>query len=188
MTFWLSSFVSPVGELTVVVDGEGAVKSLQFGRLAPQAMIRDAAAIAPVRTQIEQYFAGERREFDLDLAPDGTSFQRAVWRGLLAIPFGDTLSYGALAARIGHSGAFRAVGAANGANPIAIIIPCHRVIGGDGQLTGFGGGIPIKAALLAHEGVLSRAAAMKADRRTRIGVSRPVAATLPGIDFGASAR
>jgi methylated-DNA-[protein]-cysteine S-methyltransferase len=169
MLYW-GCFASPVGELSIVVDGCGALKRLHFGRLAASEMIVDNAAIAPARIQIEAYFAGDRHDFDLDLAPDGTEFQRAVWGALRTIPFGQTLSYGGLAARVGYPGAFRAVGAANGANPIALIIPCHRVIGGDGRLTGFGGGIPIKAALLAHEGVLSRDLATKADRRTRIDV------------------
>jgi methylated-DNA-[protein]-cysteine S-methyltransferase len=168
MTVFISSFSSPIGLLTVVVDCAGAVKRFHFGRLNKPDAIQDDAAIAPVREQIEAYFAGERRGFDLELAPDGTEFQRAVWSGLRTIPFGQTMSYGGLAARVGYAGAFRAVGAANGANPIALIIPCHRVVGGDGRLTGFGGGIPIKAALLAHEGVLSPAVAAKADRRTRI--------------------
>ncbi len=172
MTYWISSFASPVGALSVVVDGDGAVKQLHFGRVEPGPDMReDEAAIAAV----EDYFAGNRRKFNLRLSPDGTVFQRAVWNGLLTIPFGQTASYGALAERVGYAGAFRAVGAANGANPIAIIIPCHRVVGGDGRLTGFGGGIPIKAALLAHEGVLTREVAAVADRRTRVGAQ----ATLP---------
>ncbi len=176
MTYWISSFASPVGALSVVVDGDGAVKQLHFGRVEPGPDMReDEAAIAPVRDQLQEYFAGGRREFDLRLSPDGTVFQRAVWNGLLTIPFGQTASYGALAERVGYAGAFRAVGAANGANPIAIIIPCHRVVGGDGRLTGFGGGIPIKAALLAHEGVLTHDIAAVADRRTRVGAQ----ATLP---------
>jgi methylated-DNA-[protein]-cysteine S-methyltransferase len=170
MTLFIGSFTTPIGELSIVVDGGGAVKRLHFGRLAASEMIPDDAAIAEARIQIEEYFAGDRRDFDLDLAPDGTEFQRAVWSGLRTIPFGQTMSYGALAARVGYPGAFRAVGAANGANPIALIIPCHRVIGGDGRLTGFGGGIPIKAALLAHEGALSPDLAINADRRTRIAV------------------
>ena len=165
---WIGSFSSPIGLLSVVVDSAGAVKGFHFGRLNKPDAIKDDTAIAPVREQVEEYFAGERRDFELDLKPEGTEFQRDVWRGLRAIPFGQTLSYGALAERVGYAGAFRAVGAANGANPIALIIPCHRVVGSDGRLTGFGGGIPIKAALLAHEGVLSPTVAANADRRTKI--------------------
>jgi methylated-DNA-[protein]-cysteine S-methyltransferase len=168
MMFFIGSFSSPIGQLTVVVDADGAVKRLHFGPLYRADAIADDAAVVPVRDQVEEYFAGERRDFDLDLRPDGTRFQRDVWNGLLTIPFGRTLSYGALAEQVGYPGAFRAVGAANGANPIALIIPCHRVVGSDRRLTGFGGGIPIKAALLVHEGVISPDMATNADRRTRI--------------------
>jgi methylated-DNA-[protein]-cysteine S-methyltransferase len=161
-------FSSPIGMLSVVVDAEGAVRRFHFGRLHSVDAIEDDAAIAPVREQIEQYFAGERRAFDLDLKPEGTQFQRDVWNGLLTIPFGQTVSYGELAERVGHAGAFRAVGAANGANPIALIIPCHRVIGRDRSLTGFGGGIPTKVALLTHEGVIAPGVAVHASRKTRI--------------------
>jgi len=101
--------------------------------------------------QLGEYFAGERKTFSLKLIPDGTDFQRAVWSELRKIPYGDTISYKELADRIGKPKAVRAVGAANGANPIPIIIPCHRVIGNDGSLTGFGGGLPLKKRLLELE-------------------------------------
>ena len=101
--------------------------------------------------QLAEYFAGRRRAFDLPLAPAGTPFQQQVWRQLLQIPFGSTCSYGALARAVGRPSASRAVGAANGRNPISIIIPCHRVIGSDGSLTGYGGGEPAKRWLLDHE-------------------------------------
>jgi methylated-DNA-[protein]-cysteine S-methyltransferase len=101
--------------------------------------------------QLRDYFAGRRTGFDLPLAPEGTPFQRAVWRQLQDIPYGGTISYGELARRLGNPKASRAVGSANGANPIPIVIPCHRVIGADGKLTGFGGGLPVKQALLALE-------------------------------------
>ncbi len=104
------------------------------------------------RTQLEEYFAGRRREFDLPLAPRGTEFQLAVWTSLRDIPFGQTLSYGALARKVGHARAVRAVGAANGANPIPVVVPCHRVIGQDRRLTGYGGGLPAKKLLLELEG------------------------------------
>lgn len=106
-----------------------------------------------VRTaeQLAEYFAGARRAFDLPLAPPGTAFQAQVWRALLKIPFGDTRSYGQLARTIRRPSASRAVGAANGSNPIAIIVPCHRVIGSSGALTGYGGGLDMKRWLLAHE-------------------------------------
>ena len=111
----------------------------------------DEKAIAPVRKQIDQYCAGKRRDFDLDLAAEGTPFQHEVWDALTEIPFGTTTSYGALAKRIGHPGGARAIGLANGSNPIGLVVPCHRVIGADGSLTGYGGGLPLKRALLKHE-------------------------------------
>jgi methylated-DNA-[protein]-cysteine S-methyltransferase len=168
MRLYTGSFTTPIGLLGIVVDAQGAVKRLHFGRLDETDLYPDDAAIKPVRDQVEEYFAGDRKAFDLPLSPEGTVFQRAVWDGLLTIPFGKTLSYGQLAERVGREGAFRAVGAANGANPIALIIPCHRVVGCDRTLTGFGGGIPIKAALLAQEGVITRGQAADAHRRTRI--------------------
>ena len=113
--------------------------------------IHDERAIDDVRRQVEEYCAGKRTEFELELAPEGTEFQRAVWDALLEIPYGETRSYGEIARAIGQPTAARGVGAANHANPIALIIPCHRVIGADGSLTGYGGGLPLKRALLAHE-------------------------------------
>jgi len=165
---YFGAFITPIGKLTVIVDGQGVVKDVSFRDPDLTGIFPDDMAIAPVRTQIEEYFAGQRRVFDLPLGPDGTPFQRAVWDGLLTIPFGQTLSYGQLAERVGRPGASRAVGAANGANPIPIIIPCHRVIGSDRTLTGFGGGVPVKAALLTLEGVTVRGASDGANRRTRI--------------------
>jgi len=103
--------------------------------------------------QLKEYFAGQRKEFALSLDLAGTAFQRKVWNALLTIPFGETRSYGQIARQIGSPGAVRAVGAANGRNPVSIIAPCHRVIGSTGQLTGFGGGLDAKARLLALEGV-----------------------------------
>jgi len=104
-----------------------------------------------VRDQLRAYFAGERREFNVRVSPQGTHFQRQVWKALLDIPFGTTESYGSVARRLGKPTASRAIGAANGRNPISIIIPCHRVIGKSGALTGYGGGMPRKRWLLAHE-------------------------------------
>ena len=101
--------------------------------------------------QLRAYFSGKLEQFDLPLAPEGTPFQLEVWRRLCEIPYGETISYGELARRIGNPNASRAVGLANGSNPIAIIIPCHRVIGSNGKLTGYGGGLPIKEKLLALE-------------------------------------
>ena len=116
-----------------------------------------AASREPFETaiaQLREYFEGRRRKFELPLAPAGTDFQRRVWRALATIPFGETISYGELAHRIGNPRGSRAVGLANGANPLPIIVPCHRVIGANGSLTGFGGGLPIKRALLALERAL----------------------------------
>lgn len=108
------------------------------------------------RRQLEEYFAGKRRSFDLPLAPQGTPFQRQVWEALATIGYGQTLSYGQLAARVGKPAASRAVGAASGRNPLPIVLPCHRVIGANGALTGFGGGLPTKEFLLRLEGSLPR--------------------------------
>jgi methylated-DNA-[protein]-cysteine S-methyltransferase len=108
-------------------------------------------AFDDVVSQLTEYFAGQRQRFELSLAPEGTPFQQRVWRELQDIPYGVTISYGQLAARIGQPTASRAVGLANGSNPLAIVIPCHRVIGANGTLTGYGGGLPIKERLLALE-------------------------------------
>jgi methylated-DNA-[protein]-cysteine S-methyltransferase len=113
--------------------------------------VHDEHAIAEVRRQVEEYCAGARTVFEIERAARGTAFQREVWDVLLDIPYGETRSYGEIAATIGRPGASRAVGAANAVNPIALIVPCHRVIGANGTLTGYGGGLPMKEALLAHE-------------------------------------
>jgi methylated-DNA-[protein]-cysteine S-methyltransferase len=113
---------------------------------------RDAAPFATALQQLREYFNGERRSFELPLSPHGTAFQLGVWRALCTIPYGQTTSYGELARQLGLRNGARAVGLANGANPLPIIVPCHRVIGADGSLTGFGGGLETKRALLALEG------------------------------------
>ena len=112
---------------------------------------RDTAYFAPVKTQLAAYFAGEHKTFEVDLFPEGTPFQMKVWSALLQVPYGKVVSYQWIAHRIGKPGAVRAVGAANGRNPISIIIPCHRVIGKDGTLTGYGGGIDVKQRLIRLE-------------------------------------
>lgn len=155
---------SPVGELLLVgargPDGALAVRGLHFsdGRraVAPDpSWARDDAALAPARAQLEEYFAGARTSFELALDPQGSAFERSVWEALTEIPYGETASYGAIAQRLGRPGAARAVGLANGRNPIAVIVPCHRVIGADGSLTGYGGGLQRKRTLLELEaGVL----------------------------------
>jgi len=140
------------------VDEAGALTRLHFLRPGETADAdidinggRDDEAVAHVAKQLTEYGAGKRRVFDLALTPAGTPFQRKVWDALLEIPFGQTESYGQVAERIGYPGRARAVGGANGANPIALIVPCHRVIGADGSLTGYGGGLPLKQAMLDFE-------------------------------------
>ena len=156
-------FELPLGgsdvEIVAMSDGE-AVLNISFGRLMADpevsaGSVRDRATLALVRDQLLAYVSGELQAFDLPLRPVGTAFQLDVWRALMGIPFGTTSSYGNVASSIGRRGAGRAVGAAVGANPIAIVIPCHRVIGADGSLTGYGGGLDNKVALLTLEGVLS---------------------------------
>jgi methylated-DNA-[protein]-cysteine S-methyltransferase len=146
---------SPVGRLLLVADHEG-LRQIRFERerhprAAADHWVRSRDALAFARGQLEQYFAGERQRFALPLHPLGTPFQLGVWEELGRIPYGVTISYGELARRIGQPAAVRAVGAANGRNPLPIVLPCHRVIGSDGSLTGFGGGLPTKRFLLALE-------------------------------------
>jgi methylated-DNA-[protein]-cysteine S-methyltransferase len=147
---------SPIGELLIVSES-GAITGLFMerpeGPTQPAAgWRRDDVGLAEAREQLSAYFAGELTSFDLPLAPRGTPFQLRVWRALREIPFGETISYAELARRIGSPRAVRAVGGANGRNPIAIVVPCHRVIGADGSLTGFGGGMERKRILLELEG------------------------------------
>lgn len=144
---------SPLGPLLLAGDSAG-LRQLDFVTEVPAPADHWQLRPQPfsgLRQQLDHYFAGQRRSFDWPLAPAGTAFQQQVWQALLAIPYGQTRSYGQQAAAIGRPRAVRAVGAANGANPIAILIPCHRVIGSNGQLTGYVGGLPLKAALLALE-------------------------------------
>jgi len=149
--YW-TSVESPIGPLLLAGDRH-TLRVLWFGHgrkaQGPRPEWVEAAdEFRGVAQQLREYFAGTRREFDLAVAPQGTQFQQTVWRALQGIPYGETTSYGELARRIGDVKATRAVGLANGANPIAIVIPCHRVIGASGALTGFGGGLPTKRALL----------------------------------------
>jgi methylated-DNA-[protein]-cysteine S-methyltransferase len=148
-------FDSPVGRLLVAGDADH-VRRISFPteqqtKPPPAHWRRADQPFAETFRQLDAYFAGELTRFDLALRATGTAFQKQVWAALCDIAFGETLSYGALAARIGRPSASRAVGAANGANPLPIVVPCHRVIGADGSLTGFGGGVEIKRFLLAHE-------------------------------------
>jgi methylated-DNA-[protein]-cysteine S-methyltransferase len=137
------------------VDCDGRLVRLNLDASGAARVDADAShddrAIAQVRQQVEEYSAGHRTAFELELAAGGTEFQHAVWDALLEIPYGETRSYGEIARVIGQPQAARGVGAANGANPIGLIVPCHRVIGADGSLTGFGGGLALKRALLRHE-------------------------------------
>jgi methylated-DNA-[protein]-cysteine S-methyltransferase len=146
---------SPVGTLTLTaVDGRLTGLHMDGQRHAPESSPdweRDDGGLADVVEQLEAYFAGSRSTFDVALDLQGTEFQRSVWAGLLEIPYGETISYGELARRVGRPGASRAVGLANGRNPVAIIVPCHRVIGANGTLTGYGGGLDRKVWLLDHE-------------------------------------
>ena len=141
---------TPIGLLEIVERG-GAVIRVGFVERASAPADSGSPALDACRTQLEEYFAGRRRVFDLALAPAGTGFQKAVWAELLKIPFGRTSTYSRVAAAIGRDKAVRAVGAANGQNPVSIIIPCHRVIGSDGRLVGYGGGLWRKEWLLGHE-------------------------------------
>ena len=154
-TVFYTTLESPVGTLLLAGDSQALrMVSFQSSKHAepPQAdWKQDKAPFAEVIRQLRAYFRGERKEFDLPLAPEGTEFQLRVWNRLRTIPYGETISYAQLAERIGNPKAVRAVGLANGSNPIPIIIPCHRVIGSDGSLTGFGGGLPTKKMLLELE-------------------------------------
>ncbi|MBX9295145.1 methylated-DNA--[protein]-cysteine S-methyltransferase [Chromobacterium vaccinii] len=143
------------GPVAAWLDARGALLRLLFNptpeQLEKHACRRDDAALAEVARQLAEYQAGERQNFDLPLAPLGTPFQQKVWAALRAIPYGHTVSYGELALALGAPDGARAVGRANATNPIALIVPCHRVLGADGSLTGYAGGLPLKAALLRFE-------------------------------------
>ena len=150
---------TPLGCMIALVDGQGALQRLEFLNEVPGEPLywrgvlvqRESAAVAPVARQLQEYFAGRRRVFDLPLAPQGNAFLQEAWQHLRQVPYGTTLSYGQLALRLNRQTSARAVGRANALNPIAIIVPCHRVIGSGGSLTGFGGGLDVKAFLLSLE-------------------------------------
>jgi methylated-DNA-[protein]-cysteine S-methyltransferase len=159
---YYSQISSPIGDLLLVSNGAALtgvyMQCHQRGPEFGDEWRRDDALLGSAREQLRAYFDGELREFDLSLAARGTEFQRRAWDELCRIPFGTTISYAELARRLGQPTATRAVGAANGRNPISIIVPCHRVIGANGTLTGYGGGLDRKEWLLRHEaGVLARA-------------------------------
>ena len=142
---------SPIGPLLLSADEKG-LRSIEFLQVTRTVLPSGTSPVLrETIAQLKAYFAGELREFSVPLAPEGTPFQLSVWEHLMAIPYGETISYGELAKRIGNPNASRAVGLANGSNPIPVIVPCHRVIGSNGKLTGYGGGLPIKKHLLALE-------------------------------------
>lgn len=154
-TIWFDNLDTPIGNLRLVADAIG-LREVWFAtgrqQRSPQpGWVLAREPLAKARQQLEEYFAGTRQHFDLALHPLGTPFQQQVWWELSRIPYGSTISYGELARRIEHPQAVRAVGAANGRNPLPIILPCHRVIGANGSLTGFGGGLPTKQFLLSME-------------------------------------
>jgi methylated-DNA-[protein]-cysteine S-methyltransferase len=162
-TAWMDTVDSPAGPVIFAVNDDGALMRLSFDEGNYPDTIesqltrdgydidRDATRTAAVGEQLREYLSGERQTFDLPLAPVGSAWQLAVWEALRRIPFGATWTYGQIAELLGSPGSARAVGRANATNPIPLVIPCHRVIGANGSLTGFGGGLHIKTALLAHE-------------------------------------
>lgn len=165
MKHFCDCFRTSFGPFSLAVDETGAVTGTAFGdlrvlsrRLGICHPVNDKTRTAAARQQVLAYFAGERREFELPLAPCGTDFQQRVWALLRAIPYGETRTYGSLAAQLGKPGAARAVGRANATNPICVIVPCHRVIGTDGSLTGFAFGEKTKRRLLEHESARARRA------------------------------
>ncbi len=161
MNQYRTTMHSPVGELTLLATDDGLAAIDWHDDLGHHTDVPDGAAVdvaaddhailRQVVDQLAEYFAGERTDFDLPLAADGTPFQRQAWDALVKIPYGETVSYGEQAAMLGDKNKARAVGAANGQNPIPIIVPCHRVVGSNGKLTGFAGGLDTKAWLLDHE-------------------------------------
>jgi methylated-DNA-[protein]-cysteine S-methyltransferase len=155
MTAIFTFIASPIGPLLVAREGEPVIEIRFPPAEPPEDWTRDDRAFSDVRGALDHYFCGRSKAFDLPLEPRGTEFQKSVWRALLDVPFGETTTYGDLARRLGKPAAVRAVGAANGANPIPIVIPCHRVIGSNGSLVGFGGGLPVKRWLLDHEAAVA---------------------------------
>ena len=155
---YFTTTASPVGELLLTGDGVSLTGLYWDDAVPPAGAAEDAAPFAEVLTQLRAYFAGELTAFTVPVAPRGTPFQTRVWALLLGIPHGETISYGEQARRLGVPNASRAVGAANGRNPVSIVVPCHRVIGVNGSLTGYGGGLGRKKWLLDFEAQRSRAA------------------------------
>jgi methylated-DNA-[protein]-cysteine S-methyltransferase len=160
-TLYHSTLRTPFGAIQLAVDDDGVLVEVWLPNRGPSRISHDLLprsaqeGMRSAETQLSEYFHGKRRTFDLRLEPRGSSFEQQVWERLCAIPYGTTTSYGAIAHQLGLVNGARAVGRANGSNPIPIVIPCHRVIGTDGQLTGYGGGLPLKRALLELEGAIA---------------------------------
>ncbi|MFM0738005.1 methylated-DNA--[protein]-cysteine S-methyltransferase [Paraburkholderia xenovorans] len=195
MTYAYKLMASPVGQLKLVAKNESLAAILWENdkpnrvRLPDMAEVADSPVLLEVERQLNEYFAGTRDRFDLALDFQGTEFQKKVWHALLTIPFGETRSYSDIAAQIGSANAVRAVGAANGRNPISIVAPCHRVIGASGDLTGFAGGLANKMFLLSLEAgqtSLEAAAPMHAETARRIEPKAKTARPLPGRGTQAS--
>jgi methylated-DNA-[protein]-cysteine S-methyltransferase len=167
---------SPLGKVLIAGDDSGLKKiSFMEGSTAETPhddWTENPRALSQARKQLREYFAGKRKEFSLTLAPEGTPFQQRVWRELQRIPYGMTISYGDLARRVRKPTASRAVGAANGKNPLPIVIPCHRVIGASGDLTGFGGGLHLKVGLLTLEDAMPEASKKKSKLKASRATSR----------------
>jgi methylated-DNA-[protein]-cysteine S-methyltransferase len=149
-------YESPLGRMMLVANGEGLegvyfVGQRHYRRAVGMARSDSDATLKEAKRQLREYFSGKRKRFDLRLAPEGSEFQRAVWKAISGVGFGETISYAELARRAGYPGSARAAGAATGRNPIGIIVPCHRIVGSDGTLTGYAGGLEKKKRLLALE-------------------------------------
>ena len=163
MKYFFKEMNSPVGRIKLVASDRGLAAILWPEDNPKRVQVRDYSRddqhpiLLEAERQLNQYFAGERKEFDLELDPIGTDFQKEVWKALEKIPYGETRTYSDIARQIGRESAVRAVGAANGRNPLSIVVPCHRVIGASGELTGFAGGLEAKACLLSLEGVATKA-------------------------------
>lgn len=163
MKSYFDTFSTNLGDFSVAVDEQGAVLATAFGGVAKlrqrfhvDTLTRDDKRTAEVRVQVQEFLAGKRRRFDVNLKPAGSAFQKRVWGELERIPFGQTRSYAQLASSIGRPKAARAVGRANATNPICLLVPCHRVLGADGSLTGFAFGNSLKKRLLEHEQLMAR--------------------------------
>jgi methylated-DNA-[protein]-cysteine S-methyltransferase len=167
MKHYADTFPTPAGDFSVALNQDGAVVATAFGgvdqlreRFDSGELIPNPQLAAAARGEVDEFFRGQRRDFTLKLAPVGTAFQKRVWSALQRIPFGETRSYAQLAAQLGNPAAARAVGRANATNPICLFVPCHRVVGSNGSLTGFAFGEELKRRLLEHESRVSASSAV----------------------------